>query len=157
MTAVYLELPPEEIMQRTAILRRLREHLKAQRERFSAYLDVLEKQKDVIEKGSAESLICHVELEEKIMADIFSIQKAINPLEELYRNAHKSNGILDLKTALEALKTEAVSRSERNKNLLSRRMAELRDEIKGLRSNPYARPRAAFSDSRAPSLVDLQG
>ena len=167
------ELPPNEVMRRTAILRRFRELLKAQRDRFRSYLDVLERQKDVIEKGSTENLIRHVELEEKIVADIFSIQKVINPLEELYRNARQKNlnipgafqiiapdeedDIMELKTALEWLKIEAISRSKRNKALLSRRMTELRVEIKNLRSNPYIRPYSAFSDSGTPSLVDLRG
>ena len=153
-----------EIMQRMAVLRRFRELLKAQRDRFGAYLDVLEKQKDVIDRGTADSLVRHVELEEKIVADIFSIQKVINPLEELYRNARQSSiaekeneDIVDLKSALEGLKKEAVSRSKRNKELLSRRMADLRTEIKNIRSNPYIHPRSAFSEPGTPGLVDLRG
>ena len=172
MAAKNNELSHNEVMQRTAILRRFRELLKAQRDRFGAYLDVLEKQKDVIEKGSTDSLIRHVELEEKIVADIFSIQKVINPLEEMYRSAHhrnvavpgtstmvldEKNDILDLKSALEGLKTEAISRSKRNKALLSKRMAEIRLEIKNLRTNPYVHQHSAFSDSGNPGLVDLTG
>ena len=177
MSAKKLELSPNEVMRRTTILRRFRELLKAQRDRFRAYLDVLEKQKDTIEKGSADGLVHYVELEERIVADIFSIQKVINPLEEFYHSVRQRNpaapgtfqspafdenddteneNIMDLKTALEGLKAEAVSRSKRNKALLSRRMAELRLEIQSLRSNPY-RPHSAFSDSGAPSLIDLVG
>ena len=166
------ELSPEEVMRRTTVLRRFRELLKAQRDRFGVYLNVLEKQKDVIERGAADSLIRHVELEEKIVADIFSIQKVINPLEELYRDTRRgtaasettvsavpneNNDIEELKSALEGLKTEAVSRSKRNRVLLSKRMAELRTEIKNLRTNPYVRPHTAFSDTGTPSLVDIRG
>ena len=166
------ELSPNELMRRAAILRRFRELLRAQRDRFSAYLNVLEKQRDVIENGATDSLIRHVELEEKIVTDIFSIQKVINPLEELYRSvsqgspsiprafgtaSEENKEIMDLKSALEGLKTEAISRSKRNKALLSKRMTELRTEIKNLRSNPYARQRSAFSDSGTPGFLDLRG
>ena len=165
-------LSSSEVMQRAAILRRFRELLKAQRDRFGAYLDVLDKQKDVIEKGTADSMIRYVELEEKIVTDIFSIQKVIDPLEELYRNVRKENkavsgvfnskisdeeDVKDLKSALEGLKTEAVSLSKRNKVLLSKRMAELRAEIKNLRTNPYVRPLTSYSESGTPNLVDLRG
>jgi hypothetical protein len=64
----------------------------------------------------------------------------------------------DLKAALEDLKNEAVIRSSRNRELLSRRMIELRSEIQTLRNNPYAANarRSAFSGGTA-SLVDIEG
>ena len=167
------EVSPKEVVQRMAILKRFRELLRAQRDRFGAYLDVLEKQKDVIERGTTDTLIRYVELEEKIVADIVSIQKVIDPLEVMYRSTHQSgpgvhNGfqtaasdtpsdVMSLKQALEGLKTEASSRSKQNRELLSKRMAGLRAEIKSLRSNPYNRPLTAFSDSGTPSLVDFRG
>lgn len=161
-------ISPAEISRRVAVLRRFRELLKAQRDRFRAYLDVLDRQKDVIEAGTTDDLIRHVELEEKIVADIFSIQKVIDPMEDLYRAAVRNDParsaasdekseVMDLKTALEGLKTEAISRSHRNKELLSRRMTELREEIKTLRSNPYAKKKSAFPGSGTPSIVDIRG
>ena len=65
----------------------------------------------------------------------------------------------DLKAALEDLKNEAVTRSARNRELLSRRMTELRSEIKTLRDNPYAANarRSAFSGGATASLVDIEG
>ncbi|MCL2479655.1 MAG: flagellar biosynthesis protein FlgN [Treponema sp.] len=159
------ELSREEIARRTAILKRFKELLKAQRDRFQAYLDTLDRQRDTIEQGTAEDLIRHVELEEKIVADIFQIQKVIDPMEDLYRMAgsqgHKNvsqehSEVVHIKNTLEGLKKEAISRSERNKELLSKRMIELRSEIKSLRSNPYSRQRSAFQGS-APSRVDIRG
>jgi cell division protein FtsB len=165
---------PEELRQRVAVLKRFRTLLSQQRDRFRAYLEELDKQKDIIEEGSPEELLAHVELEEKIVADIFSIQKVINPLEDMYHasfsgfapsrdfgkavNQHAGD-VPDLKSALEDLKKEAVLRSTRNKELLSRRMAELRSEIKTLRSNPYAASakRSSFSGIAAASLVDIDG
>ena len=160
-------LSREEINQRTAILKRFRELLKAQRDRFQAYLEVLDKQKETIEKGSTEDLIRHVDLEEKITADILTIQKTIDPMEDLYRAVNKNNPALDavkenddvtnIKASLEKLKKEAIIRSERNRDLLSKRMAEIRSEIKGLRNNPYNRRQTAYPGSASPSVVDIRG
>jgi hypothetical protein len=69
----------------------------------------------------------------------------------------ESDNVDSLKSALEGLKAEAISRSERNKDLLSKRMVELRAEIKNIRANPYARQRGAYSDSTAPTMVDIRG
>ena len=165
----------EELARRVAVLRRFRTLLQEQRDRFRSYLAVLDKQQDIIETGSAEELLAHVELEEKIVADIFSIQKVIDPLEDMYQavisgfapppasgappRPGEDGDVLDLKDALEDLKNEAVIRSTRNKELLSRRMVELRSEIQALRDNPYAANarRAAFSGGTTASLVDIEG
>ena len=159
--AVKNELSPNEVLQRTSILRRFRELLKSQRDRFVAYLDILEKQNDVIEKGSADSLILHVELEEKIVEDIFSIQKVINPLEDMYQRTrqaavHENDEVIDLKSALEGLRTEAIARSKQNRLLLSKRMAEVGSEIKNINSSPYVRPDSAISAPRNHGFVDIQ-
>ncbi|MDR1617656.1 MAG: flagellar biosynthesis protein FlgN [Treponema sp.] len=165
-------IDPAELTRRVAILKRFRTLLTQQRDRFRSYLEVLDRQKDIIEEGSAEELLAHVELEEKIVADIFSIQKVIDPLEDMYHAALSGfnpgpvsragqgdpSDVPGLKAALEDLKNEAVIRSTRNKELLSRRMVELRSEITALRSNPYAAKagRPAYTGG-AGSLVDIQG
>jgi hypothetical protein len=104
--------------------------------------------------------MAHVELEEKIVANIFAMQKVIDPLDEMYRAAGgavpgTAAGVRSLKSALEDLKKEAVIRSNRNKDLLSRRMAEIREEIKTLRTNPYRS--GAAGRPAAPTLVDITG
>jgi hypothetical protein len=161
------DLSSDELSRRVAVLKRFKELLKAQRDRFQAYLEVLDKQKDVIEKGSADDLIQHVDLEEKIVADIYAIQKVIDPLEDMYRAARiqapqgfgRASGdeVPDLKAALEDLKSEAVARAERNKELLSGRMTELRNEIKSLRSNPYLHRQSPFSNAGTGGMVDIKG
>ncbi|MDR0730501.1 MAG: flagellar biosynthesis protein FlgN [Treponema sp.] len=162
------QLSQEELNRRVAILRRFRALLAEQRDRFRAYLEELDRQKDVIERGSAEQLIAHVELEEKIVADIFAIQKVIDPMDEMYRAAggppaggpaFKTDEVRGLNSALEDLKREAAVRSSRNKGILSRRMAEIREEIESLRANPR-RPGGAYSaGNRAPlpALIDISG
>ena len=157
------EIDSGELAQRVAVLKRFKTLLTQQRDRFRNYLDLLDKQQGVIEKGNAEDLLAYVEIEEKIVADIFSIQKVIDPLEEMYnsigavQNTHSAEEVPSLKDSLEKLKNEAIVRSAKNRELLSKRMLELRSEIKALRNNPYtAGRRTSFSDNTA-SLVDIKG
>ena len=166
------ELSSLEVERRVAILRRFRELLSQQRDRFYQYLDVLDKQKNVIESGSPDDLLVHVELEEKIISDIFAIQKVIDPLEEMYKAHYSASAVRQLssdrakseeiselpslRSALEELRSEAVIRSEQNRELLALRMEELRKEMKTLRANPYAIHRSAFSGESA-ALVDIKG
>jgi Ca2+-binding EF-hand superfamily protein len=152
----------EELTQRVAVLKRFRELLQAQRDRFREYLNVLDKQQGLIERGDTEALLAHVELEEHILRDIFNIQKVILPLEDLYHTLTDQGSSADeetvsLKAALEGLRREAAARSERNRELLSGRMAEIRQEIKSLRGNPYAARRSIYADTLSPSLIDIQG
>ena len=158
-------ISPSELSQRVAVVKRFKELLKAQRDRFRAYLDALDRDKDVILGGTADDLIRHVELEENIVADIFSIQKVIDPLEKMYHSIkpefspsnNSTEEVSGLKEALEGLKAEAVVRSEQNRALLSKRMAELRSEIKSLQSNSYARRQSVFGNAAAASRIDIKG
>jgi uncharacterized small protein (DUF1192 family) len=165
------EISAAELSQRVAVIKRFKELLKAQRDRFQAYLTALDKQKDVIQRGTTDDLLRHVELEEKIVEDIFSIQKVIDPLEKMYQSVRVKNPVktgarpvdkvsgeeevVSLKEALDGLKAEAVIRSERNRDLLSKRMAELRSEIKSLKSNAYAKRK--FENNLGPSFIDMKG
>ena len=169
------DISPAELNQRVAVLKRFKELLKAQRDRFQAYLNALDKQKDVIETGSTDELLRHVELEEKIVQDIFSIQKVIDPLDNLYQSLRSEppsvvsgkgalpsdkkpsdeEEIFSLKEALAGLKTEATIRAEQNRVLLAKRMVELRSEIKSLKKNAYASQR--FDNTPPPSYIDLKG
>jgi hypothetical protein len=164
--ALPAELSPTELAQRVAVLKRFRELLQAQRDRFRDYLAVLDKQKDIIEQGGVDSLLAHVEVEEKIVADIFAIQKVIVPLEAMYRTAYPGGGgdsaapvseVKSLKDALEGLKAEAIARTGRNKALLAGRMDGIRAEIKKIKTNPYIAARPAYSDEGTASMVDIQG
>ena len=170
-------LSPAELSQRVALIKRFKELLKAQRDRFSAYLDALDRQKDAIQGGTADDLIRHVELEEKIVEDIFSIQKVIDPLEKMYQSIkshspsdpksrsgiqkpEEKSGLEEvsgLKEALEGLKAEAVIRSEQNRALLAKRMAELRAEIKSLRSSSVLRRRNGFDIADSATKIDIKG
>jgi hypothetical protein len=162
------ELSSEELARRVSILRRFRELLTAQRDRFHQYLEVLDKQKTQLESaGGQEAVGGPVDLEERLIADIFSIQKVIEPMEILYRSVWPGNqpvgtaesaaDIPQLKTSLQSLKAEAAIRLNQNKELLQRRMNETRHELKTLRSNPFAARQPIYGKSAAPSLIDIQG
>jgi len=165
-TAITADISSAELAQRVAVLKRFKTLLTQQRDRFRSYLNLLEKQQGVIESGSAEDLLSYVEIEEKIVADIFSIQKVIDPLEEMYHSITGNKSQIDnqadevptLKASLENLKSEAVMRSTKNKELLSKRMMELRSEITALRNNPYAasNKRASYGGVNT-STINLQG
>jgi hypothetical protein len=165
------EISSAELSRRVAVIKRFKDLLKAQRDRFQTYLTALDKQKDVIRSGTTDDLLRHVELEGKIVEDIFSIQKVIDPLEEMYQSVRAKNPVKDglrpgkkepgeeevvsLKEALDSLKAEALVRSERNRELLARRMAELRSEINSLKSSAYAMRK--FENNIGPSFVDIKG
>ena len=86
----------------------------------------------------------------------------IDPLEAMYQThvtetlPGEVREVPSLKAALEELRSEAVIRSARNRDLLSRRMEDLRHEMKTLRANPYAIHRSVFSQQSA-ALVDIKG
>lgn len=167
------DIDSTELAQRVAVLRRFKTLLSQQRDRFRSYLDLLNKQQNIIESGTAEDLLTYVEIEEKIVADIFSIQKVIDPLEEMYYSLHSGSSpqkaqdkpdysqdeVPSIKESLERLKSEAIIRSTKNKELLSKRMLELRQEIKTLRNNPYTAgsKRSNFNDTNTASLIDIKG
>jgi hypothetical protein len=71
--------------------------------------------------------------------------------------AEGSEEVPGLKASLEKLQSEAIMRSTKNKELLSKRMLELRSEIKALRNNPYGSKRTGFANTNTASLIDLKG
>ena len=152
-----------DITTRISILKRFRELLVEQRGRFRSYLDILDKQKDVIAHGNINALSDHVDLEEKIVADILSIQKTIEPMRPLYEASWTASQgknlieISELSKTLDSLKSEAARRVHENKELLKERMSVLRSEIKNIQANPFLRTRKGSAESAAPSFLDLKG
>ena len=157
----------EKEIPRRAVLDRLRELLAQQGKMFLGYLDVLEKRQNSIESSNAEDLISYVEMEERIVKGIFSIQKVIEPLEDMcaVRDSWFEGrdplpaDIYALKAALEGLKRRALAQSSRNRKALSVRMEEIRGEIDALKNNPvFANMRRpVFQNYNAATLVDIKG
>ena len=159
--SVETQTSEKELAQRVAIVKRFRELLVKQREHFDNYLAVLDKQQGVIVSSNAEELLAHVELEEQIVADILSIQKVIDPLESMYRAAAPGalgdDDVPAIKSALEQLKTQAITRSNQNRALLSDRIAGIRSEIRALRNNPFSAGRSMYQAANTASLIDIRG
>jgi hypothetical protein len=155
------KISEDDLTQRMAVVKRFKELLEQQRERFRSYLAELDRQRLAIGTGNTDEIIAHVELEEQIVEDIFSIQKVIDPLEIMYNSAGPYlpvNDVSALKAALEDLKIQAAARSGQNRDLLSGRMAEINSEIQAIKNNPFiSKARNALYQNAAPSLVDILG
>jgi len=157
-----------ELAQRVAVIKRFKELLVQQRDRFRNYLAVLDRQQLLIGDGSAEEITAHVELEEQIVADIFSIQKVIDPMEIMYNTIGVDadglgafvtiSDVPALKATLEELKTQAVVRSGQNRDLLSGRMEEINTDIQKIKNNPFlSKARFSMYQNAAPTTIDIMG
>ena len=159
--SVAVRLSENEIKNRVSVLRRFKELLIEQKQRLHSYIEILDKQKDVIEKGRTEDLLTHVELEEKVVAGIISLQKSIEPMRSMYEFAVSTGDtgaeIPELSLTLEKLKAEAARRAENNKDLLQKRMVLVRNELKNLRGNPYTKRKSIYADDQSASLFDISG
>ena len=155
--------------QRMLILRRLRRYLEEQRDRFLSYLRLLDQENAAIQGGDIDRIRYHVELEQGIIRDIVTLQRAIDPLWELYRlgsagrqeqpGAQKPGESRDavacLESSLRSLREKAQIRNAENRRLLRDRLDGLRLEIKelGTRRKPHLSPFARIGE---PKLVDLR-
>ena len=79
-----IQLSEEELNERVALLKRFKELLEKQRQKFKDYLNVLEKQQTVIQNQDTEALLVHTEIEQQIVANIQNLQKVIEPIEQMY-------------------------------------------------------------------------
>jgi hypothetical protein len=152
-------LSKEELDERVAVLRRFRELLVRQRDKFRDYMDLLERQRADIEKGDIDALVAHVELEQGIVSEIFSVQKVIDPLEDMYRAAYagaEPEGVSELRETLGELKEQVITRNSANKALLKQRMDMLRHQIMSI-NNPYNKRKSVYSSSPEPSALDIKG
>jgi hypothetical protein len=143
------------IEQNIALLKKLREMLTRQREKFGAYLHLLECEGEAIEQGDSEKLLAQVEMEQSLIAEIFTLKKVIAPLESLYQASYPAGTeatVPRLKTALEKMGSEILAHNGRNRQRLRERMDDMRREITSLRSWPKtASPFAEVT----PGLIDI--
>ena len=133
--------------QNASIVKRLREMLQRQREKFHSYLAILEQQERDIEEGD-------VELEQAVIAEIFTLKKVIAPLEDLYQAAYPEPEptIPPLALTLEKMGAQVIARNTRNRAMLKDSMDALREEIGSLRAWPRAS--SPFAEV-VPSFVDI--
>jgi len=146
-----------EVKQRVALLKRLKQTLTSQRQKFQAYLQLLDAEKGSVQRNEVDELRAQVELEDELVAGIQAFQKVIEPLEAVYRESYGEPSdaeVLDLRSSLASLKGQVSERSRENRSLLSKSMEVLSGEIVRLR--PHVRGRGPYASSRAvSSLVDI--
>ena len=145
-------LNDSEIAERVAVLKRFRSLLEQQRLKFREYLKVLEQQEKSISDENTDAVLQHTELEESIIAEIFTIQKVIDPLEYMYTNICKNTDHSDiphLKTDLDDLQ------NKKNRELLETHITGLRQQIASLK-RPYAHKESIYAGTaRTAALIDL--
>ncbi len=139
---------------RISILRRLREMLQRQRDKFQAYLDLLEQEGDSIASGDVDKLQAQLELEKNVIAEIRTLKTVIDPLEDLYQAAYPESeeSVPALKAVLDKMGIRMKERNARNRAALNAKMEELRREISGLRAWPNGKSQFA---EVTPNLVDV--
>jgi hypothetical protein len=143
---------------RVALLHRLRELLFDQRRKFERYLEVLDHEKGDIESDDVDRLVAHVEIEEGIVSEIYTFQKAIDPLEELYRAALPAGDpagreVGSLRSSLQDLRKEVLRRNEENRSLLRTRMEDVRLQI--LTNRKALGARRVYSNEERGTILDL--
>ncbi|MGP1521325.1 MAG: flagellar biosynthesis protein FlgN [Treponema sp.] len=129
-----------ELEERVAVLRRFKSLLQDQRDKFSEYLCVLEKQEESIAKNNIEAVMQHTELENNIMQNILSMQKVIEPIEKIYYLSNpEDENVLQLKNDLERLQESVQKQNEKNRLILCEKMASIKQDISNLPlRNKYA-------------------
>ncbi|MGP1455706.1 MAG: flagellar biosynthesis protein FlgN [Treponema sp.] len=152
-------LTDSELAERVAILKRFKSLLQQQRAQFYEYLNVLEKQEHSITAENSEAIVAHTKLGESIVANIFTIQKVIDPLEYMYQNLADSTAldttIPKLKTELADLQQQVLTQNKKNRTLLESQVSILRRQITELK-RPYAQKESIYAEStNNAKLIDI--
>ncbi|UTC62739.1 flagellar biosynthesis protein FlgN [Treponema sp. OMZ 788] len=151
-------LSRQEIDQRVAVLKRFKALLQEQRKKFSDYLVVLETQERSIHEDNIDALVHHTELEQSIIGDIFTIQKVIDPIEEMYRFGMPDKGdteVVRLKSDLDRLQSQVIDQNKKNRELLQSRMADLRQEMISIKPDYRYASQILTKKDPSSSLVDI--
>ena len=144
-----MTLTQVQIDERVAILRRFRELLEAQRDKFREYLVVLEKHSDTIESENTESILAHTELEQHIVENIVTLQKVITPIENLYSSLDAEQNrddtkISQIQSELEQLQQQVLARNEENRSLLKSHLSQIQNRIAAIQ-NPYRNLKSVYA------------
>ena len=124
------EISDTELQMRVCVLKRFKSLLQEQRDKFSEYLYVLEKQELSIVQNNIEAVMQHTELENNIIQNILNIQKVIEPIEKIYYLSNpEDKGVLQLKNELVRLQESVQKQNEKNRLILDEKMVTVRNEI----------------------------
>ncbi len=162
------ELTQAEIDQRAAVLRRFKKLLEEKRNKFREYLAALEQQEKSISEGNMEQVERQSVLEDYIVSELYTIQRVIDPIEEMYREIHRKKDvpggantaeeekfIPKLQADLEKLQADIMEQNKKNRDLLKSGMAEVRKEISSLKK-PFQKKNVYAAESGNASIIDIQ-
>lgn len=143
------KLSKSEIEERTQMLRKFRQALVRQRERFRRYLELLESGSH---PDGADEI--RVDMEKSIVREIATFEQVIEPLEVMYRehDPEASADIPNLRAALQRTRNEVVRRTELNRDILRQQIDTLRREISGLR---IMRRHSRLYSAAPPTTIDI--
>lgn len=159
----------EDIAERAALLRRFKRLLEEKRAKFREYLAALEAQEKSIARRDSAKIEQQSILGEAIISEIYTIQRAIDPIESMYRDIYggKPNAAGDgqgedgaerhipkLEADLDKLHADIERQNKRNRELLKSAMEQVRGEIAQLKK-PYARKSVYSSESGSASIIDI--
>ncbi len=148
-------LANSELERRVALLKKLKETLHQQREKFSTYLKVLDQEQTSVQEGRLEALQEQVKIEETLVAEIGTFQKVLDPLEAVWKQTNpeaEDAEVVELKQNLAALKVQVQEKNAKNRSLLSAKMEEVRSELLKLRPRPKNPYGSASSTAR---MIDI--
>lgn len=150
-----MTLTEKQIEQRIALLKRFRKMLEQQRTKFSQYLLVLDQQETAVQDGDTDKVAQHALIEQDILKEILSMQRVIDPLQEMYHEAFPGGDqqVIQLQEGLERMRSQVLQRNEATRAFLYRKKQELQDRIAALRI-PKSK-RSVYASSGAPSLIDI--
>jgi hypothetical protein len=138
------------------ILARLKRYLERQRRGLDAYLRLLAQERSALQRDDADRLLQHVQLEGTIVAELRALQKAIDPLDDLYRRAYSAAdpSVEELRRGVERLRQEALESNHATQCAASRRLEVLGGRIRELRGQLHRI--SPYGDIAEPSLIDIR-
>ncbi len=150
-----LDLSDRQIEERVALLKRFRQMLEIQRNKFREYLTVLEKQETAISDGNVDALEAQAVMEQQIVREILSVQKVVAPLDDMYQKAYprRKEEITQLQSSLENLREQVLERNRLNRELLGRQRDELKTRIAALRIPKGTK--SIYAKDKGPGMIDI--
>ena len=154
-----------EVSERVLVLKRFKTLLEQQRAKFQQYLQVLEAQEKSITDEDVDKIVQHSELEQSIISEISTIQKVIDPIENMYKRFGALSPKDEKEVRLSELETERVKRdlqrlqqsvleqNQKNRDKIKLHLVGLRNQISLLKTVP---PKSVFNNSESPSLIDIR-
>ncbi|MCR4900960.1 MAG: flagellar protein FlgN [Treponema sp.] len=156
------ELTQQEIDERVALLKKFRNLLEQQRNKFREYLSVLEKQENSITSQNAEKLLAHTELEQQVVKNIANLQKVIIPMSKMYKAAvplahtDEDASIKQIQSELNTLQDKVLKQNQINRDLLRVHIESIRTQIQNFK-NPYKNNRSVYAQPQhVASLVEVE-